>query len=160
MKCHLNCTQIWYRNQAVVCLCTWFEHWQIWLKTQWKNIWSLGLCVETSFHPGVWEVIQIHSTAPVCLKMRKNKTLMTEGAYLARSRLNGQGSETQEKHFSSTLIAVFPNKCTTRVPYEMHWKQKGRTAVCFPYGFTSTPAFFFFFLPWFREKCLGWIIDI
>lgn len=133
----------------------------MWLKTQWKNIWSLGLCVETSFHLGVWELIQIHSTAPVCLKWEKNKTLTTESACLARSRLNGQGSATQEKHFSSTLIAVFPNKCSS-VPYEMLWKQEGWTTVCFPYGCTSTPAFFEVFSPklWFREKCLGRIIDI
>lgn len=42
--------------------------------------------------------------------------LMIEGLDLAESHLNGQGSDAQEKLFSSTLIAVFPNKCTTQSP--------------------------------------------
>lgn len=44
----------------------------------------------------------------LCVYKGEKKTLTTEGADLARSRLNGQGSDAQEKHFSSTLIAVFP----------------------------------------------------
>ncbi len=48
------------------------------------------------------------STALLLCVYKGEKTLTTEGADLARSRLNGQGSDAQEKHFSSTLIAVFP----------------------------------------------------
>lgn len=68
---------------------------------------------------------------------------MTEGAYLAGSRLNGQGSDTQEKNFSSTLIAVFPNKCTTQSSMKCVGSRKPEQLFVFPMGALVHQHFFF-----------------
>lgn len=67
----------------------------------------------------------------LCVYKGEKKTLTTEGADLARSRQNGQGSDAQEKHFSSTLVAVFPNKCTTQSPMKCTGSRKAEQLCLF-----------------------------